>query len=303
MKLRTIPNTDLQVSPMCLGTMTFGTPVGEADAVALTRGAIDLGINFFDTANIYEGYARYVGSPGGVAEEILGKALAGRREQAVLATKVGMKTGPADADEGLSRAHILREIDRSLTRLQTDYVDLFYMHKPDPKTPVGESIQACVDLIDAGKVRYWAVSNFSATQMEEILRACDANGWPRPVASQSPYSLLERSTEEAIMPLCEAEGLALIPYQGLQGGLLTGKYRRGMPLPAGSRKSEHADWVWELTDDLFDRLEALEDEADARGRSLTQHAILSILEKPTVVSVVVGAKRLEQVQAIWDFVQ
>jgi len=187
--------------------------------------------------------------------------------------------------------------------MQTDYVDLYYMHKPDPDTPLEESIQTFVDLIKAGKVRYWGISNFSAPQMREVLKACDANGWPRPVASQSPLSLLDRATAEEILPLCEQEGLALIPYQTLQGGLLTGKYRRGMELPAGSRKSEHDSWVWELTDDLFDRLEALETEAGAQGRTLMEHAILSLLEEEAIVSVIQGAKRIDQVKTVWDIVQ
>jgi len=298
MRMQTIPDTNLSVYPICLGTMTFGTPVGEADAVKLTQGAIDLGINFIDTANMYEGYTRSIGSPGGVAEEILGKALPGRREKVILATKVGMKIGPTVEDEGLSRAHILREIDRSLRRMQTDYIDLYYMHQPDPETPIAESIQTFDDLVDAGKVRYWGISNFSAVQMSEVLQACDENGWRRPVASQSPYSLLNRGIEEDILPLCEREKMALIPYQVLQGGLLTGKYRRGQELPPGSRKSEQNGWVWELTDDLFDQLEQLEAEAKSNRRTLTQHAILSLLEQPAIVSVILGVKRIDQVEEL-----
>lgn len=303
MKMQTIPHTDLQVSPICLGTMTFGTPVGEAEAVKLTQESIALGINFIDTANMYEGYTRYIGSPGGVAEEILGKALAGRREKVILATKVGMKIGPKAEDEGLSRGHILREIDRSLMRIQTDYIDLYYMHKPDPATPIAESIRAFADLIDAGKVRYWGISNFSTLQMAELLRTCDDNGWPRPVASQSPYSLLSRATEEAILPLCQQEEMVLVPYQVLQGGLLTGKYRRGEAFPAGSRKAEQNSWVWELTDELFDRIEKLEAEAGALGRSLMQHATLSLLEAPAVVSLILGFKRIDQVKELLTIVR
>ena len=150
---RTIPLTDLKISPLCLGTMTFGTPVAEADAIRLTHWAIDHGVNFLDTANMYEGYSRYPGSAGGVAEEILGKALKGKRDKVVLASKVGMKIGPADDDQGLSRAHVLREMDRSLARLGCECLDLYYMHKPDPTTPLGESVRAFNDLIDAGKAR------------------------------------------------------------------------------------------------------------------------------------------------------
>jgi aryl-alcohol dehydrogenase-like predicted oxidoreductase len=148
--------------------MTFGTPVGEAEAVKLTHWAIDHGINFIDTANMYEGYTRYIGSPGGVTEQILGVAL--------------------------SRKHVLREIDRSLSRLQCEYVDLYYVHKPDPDTPLAESVQAFNDLINVGKVRYWAISNFSAEQISDVLSVCDENGWRRPVALQPHYSLLKRGS-------------------------------------------------------------------------------------------------------------
>jgi L-glyceraldehyde 3-phosphate reductase len=294
MERRTIPNTDLHVSSLCLGTMTFGTPVGESEAIRLTHWAVDHGINFIDTANMYEGYTRYVGSPGGVSEEILGKALKGRRDQVVLATKVGMKIGPADDDQGLSRKHVLREIDRSLKRLGCDWVDLYYMHKPDPNTPLAESVQVFDNLISAGKVRYWAISNFSAEQISQLLHVCDDNGWRRPVALQPPYSLLKRDIEADILPLCTRERIAVIPYQVLQGGLLTGKYRRGEPAPADSRQLEKPAWIPELTDTMHQHLEAIAAEAQAQGRTMMQHALTTLLEQPGVVSLIVGVKRIEQ---------
>jgi aryl-alcohol dehydrogenase-like predicted oxidoreductase len=302
MDRRQIPNTTLHVSPLCLGTMTFGTPVGEADAIHLTHWALDHGINFIDTANMYEGYTRTIGSPGGVAEEILGKALRGRRHQVVLATKVGMKIGPTDDDMGLSRKHVLREIDRSLQRLGCDMVDLYYMHKPDPNTPLTESVEAFDDLVSMGKIRHWALSNFSAQQIEEVLRLCDQNGWRRPVALQPPYSLLKREIEADVLPLCARERIAVVPYQVLQGGLLTGKYRRGEAPPAGSRQLEKPEWTYELTDTLHDHLEQLEAEARSRGRSLTQHALLTLLEQPAVVSLIVGVKRIEQLEQLMQAV-
>ncbi len=296
MEQRPIPNTTLRVSTLCLGTMTFGTPVPEAEAITLTHWALDHGVNFIDTANMYEGYARRVGSAGGVGEEILGKALRGRRERAVIATKVGMKIGPTDADEGLSRAHILREIDRSLARLQSDYVDLYYMHRPYPSVPLAESIEAMQDVIAAGKVRHWAISNFSADDIASVLEVCDANGWRRPVAIQPPYSLLKRDFESAILPLCAKEQIAVVPYQVLQGGLLTGKYRPGAPIPADSRQAEKPEWTMKLDDALFDRLAALEREAAARGRTLYQHALRGLLEQPGVVSLILGVKRQTQIE-------
>jgi aryl-alcohol dehydrogenase-like predicted oxidoreductase len=278
--------------------MTFGTPVAEADAISLTHQALDLGINFIDTANMYEGYKRYIGSPGGVAEEILGKALQGRRERVVLATKIGMKIGPADDDHGLSRGHILREIDRSLARLGTDYVDLYYMHKPDPSTPLAESAQAFNELIESGKVRYWAISNFSAEQITDLLKVCDENGWRRPVAIQPAYSLLKRDIEADVLPLCQREQIAVLPYQVLQGGMLTGKYRRGETAPADSRQLEKPEWTLPLNEETFTRLEQIEAEASQRGRSLLQHALKGLLEQPAVVSLVVGIKRIDQLEVL-----
>jgi len=294
MEWRAIPNTSLRVSTLCLGTMTFGTPVGESEAIRLTHHALEQGINFIDTANIYEGYTRFIGSPGGVAEEILGKALKSKRAQVILATKVGMKIGPLDDDQGLSRVHIQREIDRSLHRLGCEYVDLYYMHKPDPAVPLAESAEVFDQLVRDGKVRAWGVSNFSAAQLTDLLKICDENGWHRPVAIQPAYSLLKREVEKDLLPLCQHEQIVVIPYQVLQGGMLTGKYWRGQAIPKGSRQVEKPDWTMALTEENFDLLERLEAEAQACGRSLMQHALKTLLEKPAVVSLVVGVKRAEQ---------
>jgi aryl-alcohol dehydrogenase-like predicted oxidoreductase len=302
MELRAIPNTDLRVSVLCLGTMTFGTPVAEADAIYLTHQAIEFGINFLDTANMYEGYKRYIGSPGGVAEDILGKALRGKRDQVVVATKVGMKIGPGDDDQGLSRGHILREIDRSLERLACDQVDLYYMHKPDPGTPVEESIRAFNDLIDIGKIRYWAISNFSAKEIANLLKVCDENSWRRPVAIQPAYSLLKRDIEMDVLPLCQKEQIAVLPYQVLQGGMLTGKYRRGEAAPARSRQIEKPEWTMPLNDETFTRLEQIETEAHTCGRTLLQHALKRLLEQPAVISLVLGVKSVDQLDALLDAV-
>ena len=295
---RTVPLTDLKVSPLCLGTMTFGTPVGEADAIKLTHWAIDHGVNFLDTANMYEGYSRYPGSAGGVAEEILGKALKGKRDRVVLASKVGMKIGPADDDQGLSRAHVLREMDRSLARLGCECLDLYYMHKPDPSTPIGESVRAFNDLIDAGKARHWGISNFSAAQIAELLKVCDDNGWRRPVALQPAYSLLKRDVEAGILPLCQRERIAVFPYQVLQGGLLTDKYRRGEAVPKDSRQAEKPEWTMALDGEMFDRLERIKAEAKEKGRTLLQHALQGLLDQPAVLSLLVGVKSAPQLERL-----
>jgi len=296
MEYKKIPNTDLKVSSICLGTMTFGTPVEETDAIRLTQQALELGINFLDTANMYEGYRRYVGSPGGVAEEILGKTLKGRREKVVLATKVGMKIGSGQDDQGLSSAHILREIDRSLKRLETDYVDLYYMHKPDPGTSLVESIETFNTLIKAGKIRNWGISNFQVEQIMSVLKICGENGWQRPVAIQPPYSLLKRDIENEILPFCVKEQIAVIPYQVLQGGLLSGKYQHGAPIPSDSRQAEKPEWTMALTEELFEQLSRIEDEAKTRNRTLLQHALLSLLENPAIISLIIGVKRISQLE-------
>jgi len=283
--------------------MTFGTPVREHDAIELTHWAIDHGINFIDTANMYEGYARYLGSPGGVTEKILGKALKGRRNQVVLATKVGMKVGDAPEDEGTGPAAIRKQLDRSLYRLQVDVVDIYYLHRPDPDVPLTDTLGALDDAIGQGKIRYYGLSNYSSGQVAGLLKAADENRLPRPVILQPPYSLLKRDIEEDLLPLCAKERIAVAPYQVLQGGLLTGKYRRAEPLPEGSRKAEKNEWVWELTDELFNKLEAIEAEAGSKGRAMTEHAVLSVLEQPAVVSAILGVKRTDQLQALIRIVE
>lgn len=284
----------MRVSPICLGTMTFGTPVGEADAIRLTHQALDRGVNFIDTANMYEGYCRVIGSAGGVAEEILGKALKGRREQAVVATKVGMKVGTAPEDEWTSPAAIRKQLDLSLKRLAINCIDLYYLHKFDPRMPIAESLAALAEAMRTGKIRHYAVSNYSATELATLLAVADANGLPRPVAIQPPLSLLKQDIVSDLLPLCVKEKIVVAPYQVLQGGLLTGKYRKGQPLPPDSRKAEKDAWVWNLDDALFDRLEDIEGKAKHSGQTMTQYAVRWTLQQPAVVSVIIGVKRIEQ---------
>lgn len=278
--------------------MTFGTPVGETDAVRIVHRALDCGVNFIDTANMYEGYTRHIGSPGGVSEEILGKALKGRRQQVVLATKVGMKIGPTPDDGGLSRAHILRECDRSLARLQTDWIDIYYMHAPDPDTPLEESIAAFMDLIAAGKVRCWGISNFNAVQTRQALDTCDAHGWHRPVVHQSPYSLLKRDIENDLLPLCREENIAVVPYRVLQGGLLTGKYRDASSPPAGSRGREKPGWIPLLNDPAVQKeIAALTEQAGKQGLTLFDYTIRTTVRTPGITSIILGVKNTGQLEA------
>ncbi len=297
MKFRKIPHTNLTVSPISLGTMTFGSPVGESDAIRLVHQSIDRGVNFIDTANMYEGYNRSLGSSGGIAEEILGKAIKGRRDHVIIATKLGMKVGPAPDDEFTSPAAIRKQLDLSLKRLMTEYVDLYYLHRPDPSTPIVEILIALSREIKAGRIKHYAISNYNVRQLRELLEVADTNKLPRPVAHQAPLSLLKSELVSDLLPLCAGEQIAVIPYQVLQGGLLTGKYRRKQPIPIDSRKAEKEAWVWPLNDALFDQLEALEKKAGQNGKSLMQYSINWVLEQPAVVSAIIGIKRIEQLEA------
>ena len=294
MELRNLGSSGLLVSPICLGTMTFGSPVPEADAIRLVHESIDLGINFIDTANVYEGYDRVLGSAGGVAEKITGKAIADRRDQVVLATKVGGPLGSGPQDRGLSPLHIQREIDASLSRLGTDVIDLYIIHWPDRHTPLETTLEALDRVVRQGKARYIGISNHSAAQLCQLLWLSEKHGWPRPVSSQIPFSLLRRDFQHDL-PFCEEFSIGVTPYQALQGGLLTGKYRRGEDAPDGSRAAEKPEWVWERDDALYDKLEALEGLAAELDTTPARYALAWTLAQPAMSSLVVGAKRTEQV--------
>lgn len=307
MQLRPLGASGLLVSPICLGTMTFGTPVEEADAIRLVHAALDLGINFIDTANVYEGYARYLGSAGGVAEEITGKALLGRREKMILATKVGAPVGPGPQDRGLSAVHILRQLDCSLRRLQTDYIDLYIIHWPDKHVPLETTLAAMETAVRQGKIRHFGASNHSAWQLCEMLWIADRLRGPRVISSQIPFSLLRREFHHDLA-FCAKHGIGVTPYQTLQGGLLTGKYRRGHAPPAGSRGAEKPEWMWKSDDALFDRLERIESLAGELGAATSQYALAWTLAQPAITSLITGVKRVEQIRdavaaAEWTFPQ
>lgn len=296
--MQKIPHADLYLSPITLGTMTYGAPVVFNDAVALTRYAIEHGINHIDTANMYEGYNRYAGSAGGVAEEIVGEAIRPlHREDVIIATKLGMKVGDAPEDEGTSPAAIRKQLDASLRRLKTDYIDLYYLHKPDPTYSYEEILQALQKEIRAGKIRYYGISNYSADQLGELLQCADEHGLPRPVICQPPLSLLKPAACEALLPLCEKEGIAVVPYQIYQGGLLTGKYHRGMKAPTGSRAAEKPEWMMSMDDSLFDRLDRFSAEAAAQNLTMAQYALRWVLDQPAVISALVGVKSTAQIDS------
>lgn len=295
MKLRRLGASGLLVSPICLGTMTFGKPVSADAAIKLIHAALDLGVNFVDTANVYEGYDRYLGSPGGVAEEIVGRAIGDRRDKVLLATKVGAPVGPGPQDRGLSAAHILGEVDRSLQRLQTDYIDLHIFHWPDRLIAPEESLAAIDQCVRQGKVRWFGVSNHAAWQQCELLWLAERERWPRIVSSQIPLSLLRRELENDLV-FCEKYDIAVTPYQSLQGGLLTGKYRRDASPPAHSRAAEKAEWMWQTSPALFDKLEAVEALAAEAAIPMSQYSLAWALSQRAVASLVVGITRVEQLQ-------
>ncbi len=294
MIMREIGDTGIKVSSLCLGTMTFGTPMVESDAVKLVHWALDHGVNFIDTADIYEGYTRFLGSPGGVAEEILGVALKGRREQVVVTSKVGNPIGTWEyAGTGLGRIHILHQIDASLSRLQTDYLDFYELHKADSATPLEESVAVMADLIQIGKIRHWGFSNFEASHIQQILQLCKTNNWPRPVIAQPLYNWLERANEEAYLPFCRFNHIAITPYQPLQGGILTGKYAANQPPPGGSRAEKQPRWM-KFENGVHEKLKEFLHESEEAGLKPSQYAIRWLLQKPGITSVVVGIKSIEQ---------
>ncbi len=288
MDYRTLPNTGLKVSRVSFGTMTFGSQADEAVAGRMIDLCLDAGINFIDTANIYNK---------GLAETIVGKLLKGRRDKVVLATKVRGKMGDGPEESGLSRAAILKAIDGSLERLQTDYVDLYYLHQPDSDVPIEETLAAMDELVKAGKVRYPAISNYAAWQVAEIHCISQKNGYKPPFISQPMYNLLARAIEDEYLPFCSRYGVAVVPYNPLAGGLLTGKQSPASNPVAGSRfdgNKMYLDRYWH--DDDFAAVEELKVIARDAGNTLVELALQWVLSQEQVDSVILGASRLEQLE-------
>ncbi|MBQ4036931.1 MAG: aldo/keto reductase [Clostridia bacterium] len=294
--MKTLYVTDLALSPLTLGTMTWGSPVAFDEAVKLTRYAVEAGINHIDTANMYEGYDRYAGSPGGTAEKIVGEAMKEiPRHKAVIATKLGMKVGENPEDEGTSRAAILTQLDKSLTRLDLDYVDILYLHRTDPAVSFEEILSTLDEVKRAGKIRAFGVSNYPAEKLAELLCVAEEKGYSRPVICQPPLSLLKQDAAKDILPLCQKEKIAAVPYQIFQGGLLTGKYKRNEAFPAESRGAIKPAWMMTMDDALFDRLEEWEAQAASDGVDLATFALRWVMAQPAVVSALIGVRTKEQI--------
>ena len=288
MEYRKLPNTDLTVSRLSFGNMTFGSQTDQSTAQRMIDRLLDAGVNFLDTANVYNQ---------GLAEEMLGTILAGRRQRVILATKVRAKMEKAPEESGLSRAAMLKAIDSSLRRLKTDYVDLYYLHQPDWDVPIEETLGAMDELVRAGKVRWPAVSNYAAWQVCEIHWICRKNGYKPPYISQPMYNLLARGIEEEYLPFCKRFGVAVVPYNPLAGGLLSGKHLRVQGPIAGSRfdgNKMYLDRYWH--DDYFAAVEELKAVARDAGKTLVELSFQWLLAQPQVDSIILGASRLEQLE-------
>jgi aryl-alcohol dehydrogenase-like predicted oxidoreductase len=295
MEYRRLGTVGLKVSELCLGTMTFGWTSDEKNAYEVFDAAFAAGINFIDTADVYSRWAP--GNPGGVAETYIGNWMRNKaREQIVLATKVRGRMWDGPNGEGLSRVHIIKAVEDSLHRLQTDYMDLYQCHAPDDATPLEETLRALDDLVHAGKVRYIGLSNYPAWQVGCALWISDKYNLASVVCIQPHYNLVWRAEfERELMPLCALEGIGVIPYSPLQGGFLTGKYRRGQAIPRGSRGEGSERMVRFVNDErnmaLLDKMDEIGRE---HGKTIAQVALAWMLANPVVTSPIIGANNVAQ---------
>jgi len=291
--MRVLGRTGVRVSPLCLGTMMFGA-WGNPDhdeSIRTIHRALDAGINFVDTADVYSR---------GESEEIVGKALAGgRRDNVVLATKAHGTMGDDPNEQGNSRRWITREVEASLRRLGTDWIDLYQIHRPDSSCAIEETLSVLTDLVRAGKIRYFGSSTFPAHEIVEAQWASEKRGLERFVSEQPPYSLLVRGIEEDVLPVCERFGIGVIPWSPLAGGWLSGRYRKNTELPSSHRaKMIAARYDMSLPEnqaklDAADGLAALAEEA---GLSLVHMALAFVLEHPAVTAAIIGPRTLEQLE-------
>ncbi len=288
---RLLGRTGVRVSPLCLGALNFGDATGEADAVRIMHAALDAGLNFVDTANVYNE---------GRSEAIVGKALDGRRDRVVLATKVHGRTGDGPNDGGTSRLHILRACDDSLRRLGTDYIDLYQIHRPRPEIPIDETLGALTDLVRAGKVRYIGSSMHPAWMVMEALAVSERRGFARYVSEQPPYNLLDRRIENELVPLAERYGLAIIPWAPLAQGVLAGRYASAEAPPADSRAARMPDTIYSrrVTAAVVDAGRRFAELARRFGKTPGQLALLWCKDQPAVTAPIVGPRTLEQLEQL-----
>ncbi|HSB08539.1 MAG TPA: aldo/keto reductase [Blastocatellia bacterium] len=296
MKLQRLGRTGLKVTEVCLGTMTFGYQCDEQASFGIMGTAADLGVNFIDTADVYPVPVSL--ETAGRTEEIVGRWLRGKRDDFVLGTKCRMQMGPRPNDVGLSRKHVLSAIDASLKRLQTDYIDLYQVHAPDPDTPIDETLDALDSIVRSGKARYVGCSNFQAWQLAKSLWTSDRLRLARFDSVQPRYNLLFREIEHELLPLCQDQGVGVIVYNPLAGGFLTGKHRSDAP-PADNTRFAVAgglymDRYW--NDSCFEAVGRLRGFLEARGKSLTHAALAWVLKQPVVTAAIVGATSADQLR-------
>ena len=284
--------TGVKVSNLCLGAMMFGGKSNADDSYAMIDAAIDRGLNFIDTANVYNA---------GRSEEVTGQALQrnGKRNAMVLATKVHGKMGDGPNEMGNSRRHIIEQCDASLKRLQTDYIDLYQIHRPDPNIAIDETLRALDDLVRSGKVRYIGTSTFAAWQVVESLWASEKHHLNRFVCEQPPYHILDRRIERELIPMAQTYGIGIIPWSPLAGGMLTGKYRRGEPMPDDSRWAAYqANPIMRRrwTESVYDAVEALTPIATAKDCSLSQFSLAWCMAQKGVTSPIIGPRTMAQLE-------
>jgi aryl-alcohol dehydrogenase-like predicted oxidoreductase len=290
MELRPLGRTGIKVSSLCLGCMMFGGKTTPEDSAAIIDRALDAGINFLDTANVYSI---------GRSEEATGEALKrnGKRNHVVLATKVHGKMGPGPNQMNNTRRHIIEQCEASLRRLQTDWIDLYQIHRPQSDMPIDETLRAMDDLVRSGKVRYIGTSTFAAWQLVESLWASKEYGLNRFICEQPPYNLLDRRIERELLPMAQSYGIATIPWSPLAGGLLTGKYSRDSQPPEDSRYGNldaNPMYRRRMNDAIWDVIEGLEVIANEKGVSLSQLSLAWVMQQPGVTSPIIGPRTMEQ---------
>ncbi len=286
MEYRQLGRSGLKVSAIGLGGNTFGNGADEAQTARIIHRALDIGINFIDTADAYSR---------GVSEQFIGKAIAGRRQQAIVATKVYGRMGDGPNDGGLSRKHVVEGIEASLKRLDTDYVDRDQLHNVDQATPIFETLATLEDLVRQGKVRYVGCSNFAAWQICEALWAADRKNLTPFVSVQPRYNILDRAIERELVPFCRQYGIGIVPYSPLAGGILTGKYRLGEAPAADTRAGRNPRLQRQLNEEMLGKVGALDAWARRQGHGVGELALAWLLSRPEVSTIIAGATRPEQV--------
>jgi aryl-alcohol dehydrogenase (NADP+) len=287
MRYRVLGTSGIRVSELCLGTMMFGGPTDEAEARRMMDHALEGGVNFIDTANVYTE---------GRSEAVIGPAIRAKRDSWVLATKVAQKTGPAVTDAGLSRRHIMQAVEASLKRLATDHIDIYYIHRVDPNTAWEQTIATFGDLIREGKIRAWALSNVRAWHIPHVSHLCRELGVPQPVALQPYYNLMNRQPEIELLPAAKAFGLGVVPYSPIARGVLTGKYKVNQKADPASRAGRQdrrmMESEWRPESLLI--AEKLKAHAEKRGTSLLAWAVSWVLNNRTITSTIAGPRTFEQ---------